>query len=94
MIIAKAAAFDLHDAGTGFSIRDMFSSKGEGVRFLRAVSGFFKIYYLLHYCAEELVSNRALLRYKVIPKGKYVHVKNSFVLHLTLLLSLNYINPS
>lgn len=93
MIIAKAAAFDLHDAGTDITICDMFSSKGRGVRFFRYVLGvLFNIYipYRWSVYMEELVPNRAQLKPKIIPKGKYVHVKNSFFLHLTLLLSLNY----
>lgn len=87
MIIAKAAAFDLHDAGTHFTACDRFFSKGAGVRFLRHVLGFFNLYlpYRWSVHLSELVPNRAQLRSKVIPKGKYVHVKNSFSLHPTLL---------
>lgn len=92
MIIAKAAAFDLHDAGTHFTACDMFSSKGAGVRFLRCVLLFFNLYipYGWSVNIHELVPNRAQLRSEVIPEGKYVHVKNSFSLHPTLLFSLNY----
>ena len=80
MIIAKAAAFDLHDAGTNITKCDMFCSKGGGVRFLRAVLIKCNIY-LPHgwkVYAKELFPNRAQLRSKVIPEGKYVHIKNSF----------------
>lgn len=80
MIIAKAATFDLHDAGTNITMRDMFFSKGGGVRFLRFVLGRINIYvpYRWSVNVKEKFPNRAQLRSKTIPKGKYVHLKNLF----------------
>ena len=80
MIIAHAAAFDLHDAGTNITMRDFFFSKGGGVRILRSVLVSFNIYVPHRWSVyvNEIFPNRAQLRSKTIPKGKYVHLKNLF----------------
>ena len=81
MIIAKDAAFDLHDAGTNITMRDMFFSKGGGVRIFRSILGRVNIYvpYRWSVYVNERFPNRAQLRSKTIPKGKYVRLKNLFI---------------
>ena len=80
MIIAKAAAFDLRYAGTNITMHDIYFSKGGGARILRTVLGCINIYipyrWLVYY--KELVPNGEQRSSKTIPKGKYVHFKNSF----------------
>ena len=59
---------------------DIYFSKGGGARILRTVLGCINIYipyrWLVYY--KELVPNGEQRSSKTIPKGKYVHFKNSF----------------